>query len=63
MHYMAGLLLGMAGMDYEDMNILIHSASRVGDKYVRLFSMSQALDILNGYHDARRIMGSYHIGG
>lgn len=59
MHYIAGLLMGMAGMDYEDMNILLHRAVRVSGKNVRVFSMSEALAILNGYHDARKAMGHY----
>lgn len=59
MHYIAGLLLGMAGMDYEDMNVLLHRARHDGTKYVRVFSMSEALAILNGYHDARKALGHY----
>lgn len=61
MHYAYGLLLGWSGADYEDLNVLIHRTRLENGKRVRLFSMSQALAVLNGYHDARRSMGIYAV--
>ncbi len=59
MHYCYGILAGYSGMDYEDLNVLIHRTKMVNGRRVRLFTMKQALDVLNGYHDARRAMGIY----
>ena len=59
MCYIFGLLSGFGGMDYEDLNILIHRTKLVNGRRVRLFTMRQALDVLTGFADARKAMGIY----
>ena len=61
MNYIAGLLIGLAGRDYDDVDKLVHSTRLIAGKRVRVFSMSEALAIINGYHDARRFMGQYAV--
>ena len=59
MYYLHGLLLGFVAADYETVNSLVHETRLIRGKRVRLFSMSQALAVLQGYMDARRYMGIY----
>lgn len=59
MHYTLGLLLGFIALDHSELAALIHKTKLVGGRRQRVFALSEALAVLNGYADARKSMGIY----